>query len=159
MNLSEYADHRGCTRQSVKKAIDENRITAIQKNGRWEIDPTVADEEWNRSTNPRYFEQQGALPANATEYPSINDSRAKHEYYKALLAELAYQSQRQQLVSADEVGREQAKIARTTRELILSIPDRIAHLMAAESDPSAVHALLTAELTNALREVAGEIRQ
>jgi hypothetical protein len=31
--------------------------------------------------------------------------------------------------------------------------------MAAESDPSAVHALLTAELTNALREVAGEIRQ
>jgi hypothetical protein len=115
MNLSEYADHRGCTRQSVKKAIDENRITATQKNGKWEIDPTVADEEWNRSTNPRYFEQQGALPTNATEYPSINDSRAKHEYYKALLAELAYQSQRQQLVSADEVGREQARIARTTQ--------------------------------------------
>jgi len=159
MNLTEYAKHRGCTRQSVKAAVEAGRITATQKNGKYEIDAAVADREWNDTTNPRYFDHKGTSVVNMIEYPSINDSRAKHEFYRALLAELEYQSQSKKLIPTDEVYREQAKIARITRELIMNIPDRLAHLLSAESDPSAIHALLTAELVNALREVAGAVMQ
>ena len=159
MNLTEYAKHRGCTRQSVKAALEAGRITATQKNGKYEIDAAVADREWNDATNPRYFAHKGTSVIDTTEYPNINDSRAKSEFYKALLAELEYQSQSKKLIPTDDVYREQARIARTTRELIMNIPDRLAHLLAAESDPSAIHALLTAELVNALREVAGAVMQ
>jgi len=159
MNLTEYAKHRGCTRQSVRAAVEAGRITATQKNGKYEIDAAVADREWNDTTKPRYFAHEATLPSQGDVYPSINDSRAKHEFYRALLAELEYQSQSKKLIPTDEVYREQAKIARTTRELIMNIPDRLAHLLAAESDPSAIHALLTAELVNALREVAGAVMQ
>lgn len=62
LTVSAYARHRGCDEKAVRKAIDENRISAQPgKNGRRMIDPEVADIQWSRNTRARV----GAAAAEA----------------------------------------------------------------------------------------------
>ena len=54
LTVSDYARHRGCDEKAVRKAIAENRITAIaDANGKRRIDPTVADIQWAKNTRAR----------------------------------------------------------------------------------------------------------
>lgn len=54
MTVAAYARHRGCDEKAVRKAIDENRITAIQNaDGKRRIDPAVADIQWAQNTRAR----------------------------------------------------------------------------------------------------------
>jgi hypothetical protein len=47
-----------------------------------------------------------------------------------------------------------ADTARKTRDALLAVPDRIAALLAAETDPARVHAVLSNELKQALHGIA-----
>ena len=49
MNISQYAEHRGCSRQAVYKAMDEGRITREPDGS---IDPVRADRQWADNTCP-----------------------------------------------------------------------------------------------------------
>ncbi len=54
LSVSDYARHRGCDEKAVRKAIAENRITAItDANGKRRIDPDVADIQWAKNTRAR----------------------------------------------------------------------------------------------------------
>ena len=54
LTVSDYARHRKCDEKAVRKAIAENRITAIADGkGRRRIDPTVADIQWAKNTRAR----------------------------------------------------------------------------------------------------------
>lgn len=53
MTLAAYARHRGCDEKAVRKAVAQNRITAIERDGRKWIDPEVADIQWARNTRAR----------------------------------------------------------------------------------------------------------
>jgi len=54
LSVSDYARHRGCDEKAVRKAITENRITAItDANGKRRIDPDVADIQWAKNTRAR----------------------------------------------------------------------------------------------------------
>jgi len=61
VNLQQYADHRqalglrGATHVSVLRAIKAGRLQppAVERQGKgWEIDPTLADEQWAQATDP-----------------------------------------------------------------------------------------------------------
>jgi hypothetical protein len=61
VNLQQYADHRkvlglrGATHVSVLRAIKNGRLQppAVERQGKgWEIDPTLADEQWAQATDP-----------------------------------------------------------------------------------------------------------
>jgi hypothetical protein len=156
MNITEYAAHRGVSRDVVRNAIDTGRITATQDKRRWYIDPEVADTEWTQRTTYRGSDQVEVYntPAVTEQYPTITESRAKTEYYKALLSELEYRVRSNRYVAVEEITRQQAAFARTLRDRILGVPDRVANLLAAEGDAQSIHALLTSELCIALEEVA-----
>lgn len=62
LTLAAYSRHRGCDEKAVRKAIAENRITAIERDGRKWIDPEVADIQWARNTRPR---MNPGVPASA----------------------------------------------------------------------------------------------
>ena len=51
MTIRGYARHRGVSNTAVQKAISSGRITPLP-NG--QIDPAVADRQWEANTGPRY---------------------------------------------------------------------------------------------------------
>lgn len=54
LTVSAYARRRGCDEKAVRKAIAENRITAIaDASGKRRIDPAVADIQWAQNTRAR----------------------------------------------------------------------------------------------------------
>jgi hypothetical protein len=92
------------------------------------------------------------LPDDAI--PELNESRARREHYQAELAKLEVDHRRNELVAADAVKKEAFSVAKTVREALINIPDRVANLLAAESDATAIHMTLTEEITQALQGLA-----
>ena len=63
------------------------------------------------------------------------------------------------LVLASAVQRAAQGAARRTRDAILAVPDRIAALLAAETDAARVYAILHAELAGILRALPDALTQ
>lgn len=141
-----YAAHRrrlglpGATHRAVQKALATGRIARAADGG---IDPVAADAAWAASTAP----QAGA--GNDGE-PDYQRARALREVYEARLKMLVYKQRAGALVDAADVRDEAFRAARTVRDALLSMPARLESILAAESDPVRVRALLEDELRLAL---------
>lgn len=165
MSFRKYAKHRGCSAMAVSKAVREGRIPVVDgPDGKPMIDPVAADEAWRENTDES--KQIGAYTEAAGEEPKLPDDvprdregkavsgRAKREEFQARITELKFREMAGELVNAEEVRQEAFRIARQTREAVLSVPDRVAAQIAAEQNPQAVHEILTTELTKALEAIA-----
>ena len=86
-----------------------------------------------------------------TEPCSFAEAQAEKERYKAKLAKLEYEHKIGQLVDRESVEREAFRVARVVRDAMLSIPDRLAALVTAETDQAKNHAILTKEIMAALK--------
>jgi len=84
-------------------------------------------------------------------------ARASREQFQAKQAQLAYLESIGKLVSAEEVEKEAFDSARTLREQLLNVPDRVATVLAAEPDPVRVHEALTNEIKRVLHEFTGRL--
>jgi len=151
--------------------------------GRTLIIPAIADLQWARNTDPAeaakngkdYSDQVQAAPGDllssvgaapepagaaadgvldADADPSYHASRAKREAANAELARIELLEKLGMLVPSQDVAKAAAATARVVREAMLAIPDRVSSLLAAETDPSRVHSLLTNELRLALNGLA-----
>lgn len=109
-------------------------------------DPPARDEP----TPPR---SGGGVP------PTYAESRAIREAFMARLAKLEYEEKSGKLVPVDQVKADAFKTARIIRDGLLNIPDRVAHELAHETDPTAVHLRLTAEFRAVLEALADGIAQ
>jgi len=76
------------------------------------------------------------------------------ENYLARLAKIEFEERSGKLVSRDEVQVAAFNKFRTFRDGMLNIPDRVAAVLAAESDPAMVHEILAIEIRKALLEFA-----
>ena len=72
----------------------------------------------------------------------------------ARIAKLLFEEKIGKLVDADSVKLKSFETARTIRDYILNIPNRISSELASENDPVKIHALLTKELTDSLNELS-----
>jgi hypothetical protein len=70
----------------------------------------------------------------------------------ARLAKIDFEERTAKLVSSDEVQVAAFNRFRQFRDGMLNIPDRLAAVLAAESQPRRVHELLTTEIRKALLE-------
>lgn len=171
MNLQAYADHRkaqglrGQSHVAVLKAIESGRLTApaVSKvNGRWVIDPALADAQWHGNTDHVYEPKpQTALLLNKTKKndlvsggPTIAEARRARMVYQAERERLMLLREKEELLPAEQVKREAFNLAKSIREALLNIPDRVSNQFAAETDPQAVHLLLTGEISQALEQLA-----
>ena len=94
-------------------------------------------------------------PAEAAQRgPSYAASRAIREAYQARLAKLDYEERSGKLMDVDKVKTAAFKVARNVRDGLLNMPDRVAHELAYETDPSAVHQRLSAEIRSILEALA-----
>ncbi len=159
-----YARHRGVTLRAVQKAIQSGRIQ-ISAGGK--IDPVHADADWSRNTapTPQRDRPHSSPPAQRAATPLYSPAaepaaggldyaraRAVRENYLARLAKIEFEERSGKLVNRDEVEVAAFSRFRTFRDGMLNIPDRVAALMAAESDPARIHEILTTEIRKALLE-------
>lgn len=174
ITFSELAMIKGCTKAAVTHA-SKSRIAAavVEKDGKRWLDRDLALELWNKNTKampqskvsqpddaeppprPKPAELRAlidALPED--QIPDLNESRARHEHYKAEKARLEALQGRGELVPAAEVKAAAFKLARGVRDGIMAIPDRLAAQLAGTTDARQCHTLLTEELRVALRSLA-----
>ena len=176
MTLRAYARHRGVSLRAVQKALKSGRIST-REDGR--LDAEVTDANWARNTAPRPQPPStpaAAMPAKpAAAHQSVHHhsntprreppeplrvesgleyskARAVREAYMAKLAKIDYEVRTEKLVSADEVRVASFNRFRQFRDGMLNIPDRLAAVLAGETNPRQVHELLETEIRKALTE-------
>jgi hypothetical protein len=161
LSLRGYAKHRGVSLKAVQKAIQSGRIRTTADG---KIDPAQADAEWERNTGPKA--QKASVPSSVTRpaVPSPPEpmaggldyarARAVRENYLARLAKIEFEERSGRLISRDEVQVAAFNRFRTFRDGMLNIPDRVAAVLAAETDAAKVHGLLITEIRKALHEFA-----
>jgi hypothetical protein len=137
----EYAAQRGVTGRAVRKAIADGRIVkgAVQAGKRrWQIDPEIADQEWQRNTSPA--KQRGAAAERAREIeqrqpagggagadamakaPSHAQAQALRTLYQAKLLELDLKERQGLLVPKADVERVWFEEGRRVRDALRRTP-------------------------------------
>lgn len=170
----------GGTRESVRKAVDQGRITAFGPDKL--IDQVLADQQWERNTRARVavggageasrtqpahddgvaprdlVDAAAVLPPPAAPEPSgqlTGDqgylrSRAQQAAADARTAEIKLAELEGSLVRIDQVRAELAAKLSPVREGLLQLPARIASQLAGQSDPGRIQTLLEAEIHQVL---------
>lgn len=179
MNLQAYANHRralglrGQSHVAVLNAIKDGRLTppAIERQGRsWIINADLADAQWAGRTDPDNRGGMGGgtdlpigrstsaaadqLPQTTKGGPPLAISKQVKAAYEAKLTELEYKERNGELVAVRDVKAQAFALARSVRDGLMGIPDRVAPMLAATQDAAQVHRLLSEEIRVALRVLA-----
>jgi hypothetical protein len=177
LTQSQYARTRGCTRQNIHALIKEGKLDAavtVQGGVKW-IDPEIADQFLGESQAETQRELQGVpwaedqpnlfgLPEEVAtadlepddgEHQTLRNAVLDKEIWTAKLKKLEYQLKSGALVPVEDVKSQAFGRARAVRDSIMNVPDRVASVLAAESDPVRVAAILDAELRQALESLEG----
>ena len=104
-----------------------------------------------QSDMPTAREAFGPSPTGVLVY---QDEAAREKRAAAQLRELELAERAGALVPAADVEFQVFNMARAAREALMSIPDRVATIVAAEADAATVHALLTAECRKVCEQLA-----
>lgn len=175
---AEYARRRGCSGAAVTLAVQGGRLTLIDG----KIDPVRADVEWAqksasragsapaakatrpiRAAKPKRAPQAPPTPPETDDpieghgaVPDYQKSRARREAAEADKAEMAVAVLRGELIEKAGMRAELGKQFGAIREGLLSLPGRLAPVLAAETGLSAVQVLLDTEIRAVLAQFVGE---
>lgn len=161
LTFSEFAKLIGVSRQRVNYAASKGKIKFKIIENKKMVEPKSAKKDWQANNTP------GRNPSGQAKVKTIikvkeverfeglttADADRRERVYKAKLSELKYLEQAGNLIKADEVQREAFIIARKTRDAIMSLPAKIAHELAGETDPHRVEVLLNERLTKTLERL------
>lgn len=180
LSQRQYARLRGVTQQAVSKAVKAGRIPTVDG----KIDPVAADRAWVANTDqskprnsvtgdPKMRRGEPLSPGPSGRQPSAADdsealeargsgsvaasyaaSRALRERFNARLAKLEYDERSGKVVPADDVRIATFNVARGARNQLLSLPDRLAPILASLSSTREVHNLLTVEVRRICEEIS-----
>jgi hypothetical protein len=70
------------------------------------------------------------------------------------MAKLEFERESGKLVDADAVRAQIFALGRRVRDTLLGVPDRLAPILAGETDPAVIHRLLTDEIERGLSELS-----
>jgi phage terminase Nu1 subunit (DNA packaging protein) len=142
--------------------VSSPRLSQVKSTGRLDgtwiakgrtvyYDKDAAIKAWNYENATQ--QDSTRIPTKELEIPSFNDSRAKTEYFRAEMARLDLEEKEEKLCDAEKVKREAFSMARSVRDAMNSIPDRVANQFAAETDSVVIHQALSEELRKALERL------
>ena len=169
VSQAEYARQRGVSRQYIGQMVAKG---VIRLQGR-KVDSAQADAALAAVREPARPERRATPKAEAapkplvpaTELSSVPQggdlptlllkTRIKSEVEKAKLLEIKARVEAGKYVDADEVKVAAFNKARVVRDALMNIPERLAAVLAAETDAARVHAMLTSEIRAALEDLAG----
>ena len=177
MTQSEYARHKGVELSAVKRAIAEGRLPKhaikIGSNARKLILVGEADKFWEESTavnNKNELRQKtfldvdkGARTSRASENdeaekdpdaPTLIRIRTVKESYAAKTAQLEYEKMIGDLTPTAEVRKAAAEIGTNIRNALENFADKLAPLMAAETNIDKCHKIITDEIRAVLNNLS-----
>lgn len=128
MTRAAYARHRGCHPSTVDEAIESGRLArALRKDerGRVRNDPEAADAEWEATTRAEYRPLTGPAATSGEKDPDIAESRRRHEYAKARMAEIDLQERMGKLCVAADMERVMVEAYTRAKTKLLGIPSRL----------------------------------
>ncbi len=173
MTKSEYAHHRGVSTQYISKLIKQKKISVEYGD---KIDPEKVD----AILGPVSPEKKSSLPtptSNLSLLPkseptaistaegieisaekilastSLFEAQRYKEIFQALTKKLEYEKLDGSLLSREEVEKAAFESGRQIRDMLQAIPDRIAPLVAAETDLHACTQILKAEIRSILESM------
>lgn len=152
MSQSEYAKHRGISQPRVHAYIKSGKLEGAvsKKRGKnsYSIDSEKADEILAGALNPGKESPSKIATPERTESnddpPKINMRnikagdfalfKARNEAQKAMLLQIEIKEKKGELVDKAKVANEHFEFAREVRDNLLAVPERVAALVASETD-------------------------
>ena len=170
MNLLQYATDRGVEYTQLSKWAGQGRFSsdALRKEKRsWVVaDPQELDRQVAAAKSPDRG-GRGGTPAidqslqqqqnQAAAIPSFAQSRAIREAYAARLTRLEFDQRSGKLIEKAELKMKLAKLHMAVRDSLRTIPDRVAPIVAAETDQAKIHAMLLKEIGQALEGLGNAV--
>ena len=149
---SEWARHKGFSRQYAAKLIKQGTIRLA--NGK--VDTVQAEAALAALREPlRQVSSDEPLESGGQNLSTLLlKSRIKTEVERGRLLEAKAKAETGKLVSADEVKIAAFRRARIVRDGMLNLPDRVAAVLAAETDVAKVHEVLSKEIRLILEEIS-----
>lgn len=151
VSLRSYASHRGVSLSAVQKAIKDGRLVnsiVYVKDVPKIKSIKAADDEWDANTDIGHHSATSGGETAA----ALQKARVIKEQYAAASAKLEYEEKVGQLVPVNQVKMAAFNASRRARDMLLTIPDRIAPMY-----PDIAHELhlsLTEEIERVCRELA-----
>jgi len=168
LKLTEFAKLMGVTRQVISYAGKQGKITTHMIGKIKMVHGPTATKEWKKnidakaSDKAKKIKEKKLNPKPVKVEPkmyeglTLADAERQDKVYKARLSQLKYLEQAGNLVEVDKVQRQAFENGRKIRDALMSLPTRLAHELAAETDPHKLEIRLTRELTDALDRIIGE---
>ena len=151
----EYAKHLGVNKQRISKLEKDGVI--VRHNGKF--DPVLNDTRLAQTLDPAYDQKRKIRLSEKAKQSSrsltFGEAKTLRETYMAALAKLEYRERLGKLVSREQVHKEAFETGRLVRDQFLNLPDRIAGLLAAETNQERVYQILTEEIQQALEALTG----
>ncbi len=151
-----------------KSAVSQRKAKGIFKqalvkteDGKDFLDKDLALKAWDgvflpvkevKDTKQELKQKIDSLPADSI--PDFAESKAKREFYLAELAKLDVEEKKKQLVSVDEIKKSSFAKARSIREALTNLADRLSHELAGEDDATVIHQIINSEHKEALNNLA-----
>ena len=161
ISLAGKATLQNVSRAAVTKKIKSGKLegAVVNHNGRKLVNKDEAIRLWDRAdtrvvTTVKKELKQKIDNLSADEIPDFAESKAKREFYLAELAKLDVEEKKKQLVSVDEIKKSSFAKARSIREALTNLADRLSHQLAGEDDATVIHNLLSTEHREALENLA-----
>ena len=165
MTKSEYANHRGVSKPYITK-LAKNGVLVL-RGGKVDVaatDTVLDDKPVDDVDAPPSMPQ----PVGAAPPPrpadglgqggaSFGQARTIEMVFRAKLRRLEYETKQGKLIEAELVRKTIADAVRGLRDGILGLPDRLATVLAAESEAKKVHVTLKTELARQLEALANAI--
>ena len=151
MDAKEYAQHRNVSGAMVTKYLQQGMIpSAIRKGRKWVIDAEQADkdlaERLQTVEKKPNVQKLNLRTGHQQSLPSLAANRAIREMYAARITKLEFEERSKKLVPLEELRMELAKLHLVVRDNLRTIPDRIAPLVAAETDQAKIHSIILEEI-------------
>ena len=159
ISQAEYARRRGVNRVQITKMKKKGLLDgAIVKRGnRVLIDPDRADVLLEQNLDPvEKIETitRADIPVDCT----FNEARTLNERWKAALNKLSFEEKSGDLIPKELHEKVAFESSRRIRDALLQIPDRIAALVAVESDQFECRRVIKTEIDHILRGLADAFR-
>ena len=153
ISQAEFARRNGWSKQYVAKLVKQGRI---QLEG-GKIDPVAAKRAIDQLAEPSTALRETtdvSTPTDSRRAVDYATARTMREAFRAKMAKLDYEEREGKLVDARKVRDDAFQTGRMVRDGVLAIPDRMADVLAAESDPAKVRQLLIDELETVLEKLS-----
>ena len=166
MTQAEYARHRRKSRQYISKLAKAGVL--VMRGGKIDVratdlvldDKAVEDVDAPPAVTPAAVPPPSRPAADALPQAggaSFGQARTIEMVFRAKLRRLEFETKQGRLIEAEAVRKTVADAVRAMRDGILGLPDRLATVLAAESDTKKVHVTLKTELSRELEALANAI--